>query len=298
MTEDTTNRDDELAPDVDETEGAADEAEAEEAMAAAEESFYDDEGDLLDEEAAAAQREEAMSEALHEGLLARASWSLVHKELLLLLFANCLFFAGVLAAWARYQPWDERMALQAADEAVGLAEDAYNQAERKYLDDQSTVNTLVLQGKRASLERAYAARKAAKIKPDVYYNGLSTIRGSLIFMFAIFGFFIFVVCIRFRQVIIWPFLLNALFALWVGIPGFTNNVGSARWEAAQDYMDAKTASILEKIMAPLSTVPPGHWLLTFGGALVLIVLLKGVFSGMSAAKAKQASSAGSRRRRR
>lgn len=229
----------------DEADSDANIAETEEAEAAAvEEEFFDVSEDLFDEEAAAAQREQAMAEAQHAGLKARASWSLVHKELLLLLLANCLFFGGVLAAWSRAAPG------QVGD-------------------------------------------------PSTYINGLDTIRGALIFVLAIYGFWTLALSLWFRQVVVWPFLINALLALWVGIAGFTRTIGSDSWDQACTYLDhMPSRSFLDKGMIPLSSIPPGYWLLTVGGALVLIVLLKGVISGASASKKPVAAPAGRSRRRR
>jgi len=250
MSDDPTRRDDEdeLAPETP-VEGAefadADQAEAEEAEAAAAEEFFDDAEDYFDEEALIAQREEAMADAQVANLRAQADWFLVHKELLTLLLANCLFLAGVLVSWGRLMPWDA--------------------------------------GFDASQSRSYL-------------TGLDTIRGGLIFALALHGFWIIFLNFKYRQTLVWPFLINAIFALWVGIPGFTSNFGSDRWAAATAYMDTQTASFLAKFIAPFSNTAPGYWLLTAGGALVLIVLLKGVISGAGKAKAKAAQQ-GSRRRR-
>ena len=250
MSDDTRRDDeDELAPETPvegEALADADQAEAEEAEAAAAEEFFDDADDFLDEEAVISQREEAMADAQIAGMRAQADWFMVHKELLLLLLANCLFFAGTLVSWGRLMPWDA--------------------------------------GFDANASRSYLM-------------GLDTIRGGLIFALALHGFWTLFLNFRYRQTIVWPFLVNAIFALWVGIPGFTGNFGSDRWTAATEYMDHQTASFLAKLMAPLSNTAPGFWLMTAGGALVLIVLLKGVISGASATKAKKAASGGSRRRR-
>lgn len=242
MTDDTIRSDDE-EPTADSAFSDAEGAEAAEAAAASEEEFFDEAEEFFaeDEEAVMAQREEAMAQAQAGNLRAQADWFLVHKELILLLFANCLFFAGVLVAWDRTLDWDA--------------------------------------------------------SPRAAFTGLSTIRGGLIFALALHGFWTLFLNFRYRQTIVWPFLLNAIFALWVGIPGFTGNFGSDRWTAAKEYMDGQTASFLAKFLAPFSNTAPGYWLLTAGGALVLIVLLKGVISGASKTKAKAAAGGGGRRRR-
>jgi hypothetical protein len=182
---------------------------------------------------------------------ARAFWSLVHKELLAMLLANCFFFAGALVAWARVHPWG----------GMGATP----------------------------------------------YSGLETIRGAAIFGLSLFGFWIMVINVWHRQLIVWPYLLNALLALWVGIPGFTNAFGSEAWDRSSEWLKAQPGShsFLEKAMTPLSNIAPGYWLLTAGGALVLIVLVKGILGGASQSRAAAASeaasgggAAGGRRRRR
>ncbi len=130
------------------------------------------------------------------------------------------------------------------------------------------------------------------------FTGLDTIRGGLIFALALYGFWILVFDIWYRQLKIWPFLLNALVALWVGIGGIASTVGSPRMDGASGYLKNQTTSLLDSILAPLSSIAPGFWLLTAGGAIVFIVLLRGLMGGRAAAKAAVQSGAGSRRRRR
>jgi hypothetical protein len=307
MIDDTTPRDDEeLVPDEEpEVEedvlSEADQAEAEEAEAAeAEEEFFDDEGDaFLDEEAVMAQREEAMAEANISNMRAQAEWFLVHKELLLLLLANCLFFAGVLAAWGRTLPWDERAQVKAARQAqvtLMTAEEEFAAAEELWEVDKSPANGVAMDQARANLAVARATVDAADAGPAPTLYGLGTIRGALIFALALYGFWVIFLNFRYRQTMVWPFLINAILALWVGIPGFTNNFGSEHWTLAEKYMEQETASFLAKLMAPLSNTPPGHWLLTFAGAIVLVVLLRGILSGRSKTKARAAASGGRRRR--
>ncbi|MFV1959390.1 MAG: hypothetical protein ACC662_08255 [Planctomycetota bacterium] len=230
--------------------GVAAQAEAEEAAAAAAEELFEAEGEMVETaEDAEGRVEEAMAQAHQDAFDARVAWSLVSGELLLILFANCLFFVGVLAAWNRQLPWDE-----------------------------GTVRA---------------------------FNGLSTIRGAFIFALAIYGFWILLVNVRWRQLILWPFLLNAILALWVGIGGFVGTIGSARWDGANDHVqqlkETVGVSFLDQALIPLSSIAPGFWLLLLGGALVVILLVKGILGGASQAKAAKTagrtSSSGSRRRR-
>ena len=131
-----------------------------------------------------------------------------------------------------------------------------------------------------------------------FLQGIDTIRGGAIFALAIFGFWIMAINLVYRQLYVWPYLINALLALWVGIPGFTRTIGSATWDRAKAYGESlRGQSMLDDIMGPLSVIPAGHWLLTAGGALVLIVLLKGILGGAGKGRAAGEAEGGRRGRR-
>lgn len=131
-------------------------------------------------------------------------------------------------------------------------------------------------------------------------NGLDSTRGAFMFALALYGFWNFVFYLIGRQMKVWPYVLNALIALWVGIGGITSGIGGPKWEAAKEYLNTegldKTA--LDDAMVPLSTIGPGYWLMTVGGALVVIMILKGLMSGHQQAKAQAAEQQGDGRRRR
>lgn len=250
MTEDTKQGELDNTPDGDEPVGevaAALEAEAAEAVQAAEEEILEAAEDFYGDEDPVVQWEGALADAHGEGLAAKAWWSLVHKEQMTLLFANLLFFVGVLAAWSRAVPGDAA-------------------------------------------------------NPANHIHGLDTVRGALIFALALYGFVIIYVNIRFRQTRVLPIFMNALFALWVGIPGFTRMIGSAEWDQAKAHVEhlkqtVGGVSILDDFLIPLSAIAPGYWMLTAGGLLVLLVLVRGVLAGASSVKAQKREAAGSRRRR-
>jgi hypothetical protein len=130
------------------------------------------------------------------------------------------------------------------------------------------------------------------------FNGLQTIRGAMILAFSLYGLIAGVVAIFNRRTLIWPFFLGAIEALWVGIEGITGSIGSAKWE---EYARMGGQPWWGKFRA----IPPGFWLLTLGGALVVIAVLKGVVGGFAGAKAKakvtasgRATTASERRRTR
>lgn len=110
------------------------------------------------------------------------------------------------------------------------------------------------------------------------WNGLTTIRGSLMFAFALYGMFRAVISLFNRSMIVWPFFLNALLALWVGISGIMSCVNSKLWEK---YANQEHHSLAGKFEDPLRAIPPGFWLITLAGFLVVLVVLKGVVAGFA-----------------
>jgi hypothetical protein len=121
--------------------------------------------------------------------------------------------------------------------------------------------------------------------PLIVTNGLDHIRGSVIFALAIYGFWTCVFNIWHRQMKVWPFLLAAVLGLWVGIGTLTQKLNSDEMDRAIANLAAKSHSFLDKATYRLGVVAPGPWLLTLGGIVVLIVLIRGVMSGAAAAKA-------------
>jgi hypothetical protein len=143
-----------------------------------------------------------------------------------------------------------------------------------------------------------AATPGLPAQPSEFITGLDTIRGSLIFALALYGFWTCVFNIYHRQMRVWPFLLNAILALWVGIGGIVGAIGSDRWKAAEAAVEARESTTLaDKVLTPLDTIPPGFWLLAFGGVIVLVVLIRGIVSGAQQAKESAARAPASRRRR-
>jgi hypothetical protein len=129
------------------------------------------------------------------------------------------------------------------------------------------------------------------------FNGLQTIRGTTIFALSLYGLIAGTIAVFNRRTLIWPFFIGALEALWVGVEAITNVWGGPKWE---EY---------GKAVGPwyrhVRAIPPGFWLLTIGGALVVIAVLKGVVGGFAGAKAKakvtssdRATTASERRRSR
>ena len=172
-----------------------------------------------------------LAEASMERMHRQAYWHGTDKQLFSFLFANCLFFAGVLVAWMRSAPGDP-----AGD-------------------------------------------------PSTYVTGLHTIRGAFIFALSIYGFWTGVFNLWHGQMKVWPYLINAVLALWVGIAGFAHTIGGPEWDKAKGYLDTlESKKMLDDILVPLSTVAPGYWLLTVGGLIVVWVIIRGLMKGSASAK--------------
>src|SRR6186713_2014494 len=62
-------------------------------------------------------------------------------------------------------------------------------------------------------------------------TGLDTIRGTLMFAIAIYGVISGVMNLLYRRMVVWPYLLNALFGLWIGLGGVVDAIGSPAWKA-------------------------------------------------------------------
>jgi hypothetical protein len=203
----------------------------------AEETVAEEEGYDEDAPPPGGTYEQLMDEAEANRRRANASMSLVHKEHYAFLFANCLFFAGALAAW-RSGP--------------------------------------------------YGANDAGA----AVTHGLETIRGSLVFALALYGFWSLGIGLYTKRTVVWPLLLNMLLGLWVGLGGVVKGIGSPAWEQAYKdlYDPAKTASYsaIDKMLAGLGTIAPGYWMLTGGALLVLFILIKGIVSGASKSKTRAA----------
>ncbi len=185
-----------------------------------------------------------LAEANLDRLQRQAYWHGTSKQMFAFLFANCLFFAGALAAWTRSIPGDPPG------------------------------------------------------DPSTYITGLHTIRGTLIFALALYGFWTAVFNIWYGQMKIWPYLLNAIIALWVGIAGFKHTIGSEGWDRAKEYLESPefgSKTLFDDLTVPLSTVAPGFWLLTFGGLVVIFLIINGLMQGRQTAKG--AAGGGSSRRR-
>ena len=146
------------------------------------------------------------------------------------------------------------------------------------------------------LEAAGKAR--VELDPSTYLMGLDTIRGTFIFALAMYGFFQVVFNIVGRTTKVWPFMLNALVALEVGIGGLSRGFGSEAMDMASTYLEnAESKTLMDDMMVPLSAVPPAYWMLTLGGMIVLIVILNGIMTGAKKAKMAAAEEGASRRRR-
>ena len=151
--------------------------------------------------------------------------------------------------------------------------------------------------------------------PDVAatpYNhimGTDTIRGTMILALALYGFWTAIFNIWGRQLKVWPYVINAMLALWVGIGGVMSGLSNDAWDAAVEAKKQAMAqagqgkTMLDDWMFSFGGIPPAAWVLTAGGLIVAIIIVKGVLGGAKSAKAGATATddeepAGARRRRR
>lgn len=162
-------------------------------------------------------------------------------------------------------------------------------------------NCFFLAGSLAAWTRAPFAEP---VNGGTLMHGLDTIRGAAIFALAIFGFIVSIQGLYTKRTVVWPFLLNAMLGLWVGLGGVVKGLGGPAWDLAYKNLKDPTKfasySKLDEALAGVSTIAPGFWMLTGASLLVLFVVVKGIVSGASKAKAaaSEAGEAGEGRRRR
>ena len=118
-------------------------------------------------------------------------------------------------------------------------------------------------------------------------NGLDTHRGTLMFAVALYGIVAGFMNILYRRMVVWPYLLNSLLALWVGIGGLTSVMGSDAWNAWGEQFKVTGGTMTEKFFGGFRAVPPGFLLLTLAGFMIMARLLGGIVA--AATKPKEAA---------
>lgn len=140
---------------------------------------------------------------------------------------------------------------------------------------------------------------AVPVDPSLMLTGLDTIRGSLIFALALYGFWTAVFNIWHAQMKVWPYLLSAILGLWVGIGGIMAGIGGEQWERSKVYLESlESKTLMDDMLTPLGVIAPGYWLCAVGGLVVVWVIVMGLVQGGQSAKAAAQESSGSGRRRR
>lgn len=140
---------------------------------------------------------------------------------------------------------------------------------------------------------------AVPVDPSLLLTGLDTIRGSMIFGLSIYGFWTAAFNIWHAQMKVWPYLLAAVLALWVGIGGIVGGIGGDQWERSKLYLDTlESKTMMDDMLTPLGVIAPGFWLCAIGGLVVVWVIIMGLVQGGQAAKSAPASEAGASGRRR
>lgn len=119
-------------------------------------------------------------------------------------------------------------------------------------------------------------------------TGMDTIRGAAIFALAIYGFWTTGIGLYTKRTKVWPFLLNALLGLWVGVGAVIKGIGSPAWDHAykvlKDPEKTPEYTPMDSLLAGLGTIAPGYWMLTGASMLVLFIVLKGILGGHAKSK--------------
>jgi hypothetical protein len=117
------------------------------------------------------------------------------------------------------------------------------------------------------------------------FTGISTVRGSVMLALAVYGVFSGVLNVLYRRHTVWPTLVNSLLALWTGVGGILAVTETAAWKAAGERTEQ--ISFFEKYVGGyVRAIPPGFILLTVGGALVMMMIVKGLVAGAGSASAR------------
>jgi len=192
------------------------------------------------------------------------AWGTAHKEHFLFLFASILVLVACLASWSQRFPAGAMIKRTEMVEAPAVpGAPAPKPGTPKVMIEQTT-----------------------EVAPQVdTISGLTTIRGSFMFAIAIYGIFVALFNLLYKRMVVWPFFLNGVVALEVGLQGVSRSIGSTAWE----LWATKTESLnwVEKLVGKWRAIPSAFLLLTFAGAIVLISIVKGVVGGFAAASAKQ-----------
>jgi hypothetical protein len=134
----------------------------------------------------------------------------------------------------------------------------------------------------------YRGAPGDAVDPANRINGLDTIRGALLFGISIYGFWAAVFNIWHRQHRIRAYLIGAILALWIGIGQLGSAIGSPLMDEAMKRLNAKyDRTVYHEITYRLGVIPPSAWLLTIGGAIVLVTLIRGIMQGAQKARSRR-----------
>jgi hypothetical protein len=118
------------------------------------------------------------------------------------------------------------------------------------------------------------------------FTGISTVRGSVMLALAVYGVFSGVLNVLYRRHVVWPALINAILALWTGVGGLMDVMQTEAWKNAGREREEQVAYFEKYFGEYMRAIPPGFLLLTIGGALVMMMIVKGLVAGAGNASAK------------
>lgn len=188
-------------------------------------------------------------------------WGTALKEHFLFLFASILIAVGCVSSWTQRYPAGAMIAHTVMVDNVA-----------------APGATLPPNAPKQIEQTTYTAPAPEAL------GGLDTIRGSFMFAIALYGIIVAFFNLLHRRMIVWPFFLNGVLALEVGLTSLNRAMGSTAWEMWAEK--TKDMNWVEAWLGKLRAVPSSQLLLTFAGALILMSIIKGVVGGFAAGAAK------------
>jgi hypothetical protein len=219
----------------------------------------------------------ASHRCLHCGGHVGLAWGTVHREIFLFLFLAIATVVGCLASWTGRTPVVEvTRTLTPAPAVPGAAPGAPKPAPIEEVKTHVTQAVTHVGGPR---------------------NGLDTLRGVFLLAVALYGVIAGILNALYRRLVMWPAVVGGFVALWIGLQGVVNAMGSDAWGHWATWAQGK--SLLETKIGALRTIAPGFMILAFVGLVTVFKLLAGILAAASKGKeeAAAAKETGAARRR-
>jgi hypothetical protein len=204
----------------------------------------------------------------HVGL----AWGTVHAELFLFLFLAVLVIVGCLASWTGRTPAASAKELEKAQaKATARRDDDF----KILLRDRKEGSPIPVMPEPKVMESDIEVFDTVE-PAGRQITGLDSLRGTLMLAIAIYGVFIAVFNLLYRRLVMWPFVVSGMLALWTGLNGVFAATSSAAWARWGTW--AEKRSLSEQLLGKIRAIPPGHLMLTIAGVVLMIKLIGGILA--------------------